>query len=306
MNFINLTKNYDSLSIIGTCKNAGKTTVLNLLLDQNDLGITSVGFDGETIDSVTKTPKPKIFIKKNTLVATANSLLSQCTTSKEILLNTGISTPMGEVIIFKSMDDGFVQLAGPSITSELITLKKIFFKLGAKKIIIDGALNRKSISSPNLVDAAILSTGASYNKNIEKVIEDTSLLLTLYDLPILSFEPKESLDLIDDLQNDKKFLYTSGALTDKMLKSISMKKNINSVVIGVEDPSKILANKETLSVFFARGGKIEVKNKVKIIAVTINPYSAYGWHFDKDVFKNRMKELTDLPIINALEKENEL
>lgn len=302
MNLLKLIENYNTLSIIGTCKNAGKTTVLNLLLNQPDLAITSIGLDGETIDCVTNTPKPRVFARKGTLVATASSLLNQCSTTKEILFNTGIPSPIGEIVLFRCIDDGFVQIAGPSIISDLAKLKNIFFDFGVKKIIIDGALARKSIASAKIADGAILSTGASYDKDMQKVIDDTASLLTLYNLPSLSFDPIESKDILLDLQNGIKNIYIEGALTDKKLNIITNQKNINSIVIGVEDASKILANKENLSLFFARGGKIEVKKKVKIIAVTINPYSAYGWSFDKDIFKTKMQKITDLPVINALEE----
>ena len=65
-----------SLSIIGMCKNAGKTTVLNkLIAELNEsrvrLGLTSIGRDGESTDLVTRTAKPGIYVYEGTLVATA-------------------------------------------------------------------------------------------------------------------------------------------------------------------------------------------------------------------------------------------
>ena len=305
MNIKDLAKKYTTLVIIGMCKNAGKTTALNLLLSQKNLAITSVGLDGETIDAVTGTQKPRIFVKKDTLVATTTSLLNNCTVSKEILMTTGISSPIGEIVIFKAIDDGFVEIAGPSITADLVKLKKIFFNLGAKRIIIDGALSRKSISSPKIADGAILATGASYNKDINKVVADTAHIIKLYNLPTISFPPIESCDLLKTIQEGNCKVFVSGALTETELKSICVKKAVSSITIGVEDASKILASKDTLSLFFARGGKIEVKNKVKIFAVTINPYSPYGWEFDKNILKVEMSKYIDLPIINAMEENNE-
>lgn len=45
-------------------------------------------------------------------------------------------TPMGEVIILRACSDGFIQLAGPSMTAQLARLKKRMFELGAAKVII--------------------------------------------------------------------------------------------------------------------------------------------------------------------------
>ena len=55
-----------SMSIVGMCKNAGKTTMLNWLLAHTGrrqiLGLTSIGRDGESTDVVTGTEKPSIFV----------------------------------------------------------------------------------------------------------------------------------------------------------------------------------------------------------------------------------------------------
>ena len=56
-----------TMSIVGMCKNAGKTTMLNWLLTaghlRGTLGLTSIGRDGESTDVVTGTEKPGIFVK---------------------------------------------------------------------------------------------------------------------------------------------------------------------------------------------------------------------------------------------------
>ena len=91
---------YESVSFIGMCKNAGKTTTFNQLiteLRQNGVSFaaTSVGRDGESTDLVTNTVKPGIFVYKGTVIATAAELLKYCDITKEILRTTGIHTPMG-------------------------------------------------------------------------------------------------------------------------------------------------------------------------------------------------------------------
>ena len=74
---LKLLKPYRSVSIIGMNKNVGKTTTLNYILKEArgkvSLGLTSIGRDGEEIDVVTSTEKPKIYIEKNAMVATARS-----------------------------------------------------------------------------------------------------------------------------------------------------------------------------------------------------------------------------------------
>ena len=56
------------VGIAGTAKNTGKTTALNALLRAAHehgtlVGVTSIGYDGESIDTVTGLPKPSIFLE---------------------------------------------------------------------------------------------------------------------------------------------------------------------------------------------------------------------------------------------------
>lgn len=122
-NLIQQLQSVRSMSIVGMCKNAGKTTMLNWLLAHSGrgrvLGLTSIGRDGESTDVVTGTEKPSIFVPAGTLIATAKDMLWLGDVTKEILVSTGIPTPLGEVIIMRARSDGYVQLAGPSITTQL-------------------------------------------------------------------------------------------------------------------------------------------------------------------------------------------
>ena len=153
-----------TMSIVGMCKNAGKTTMLNWLLEQGKLqgvlGLTSIGRDGESTDIVTGTEKPGIFVREGTLIATAKDMLRLGDITKEILMTTGIPTPLGEVVIVRARSAGHVQLAGPSITTQLKTVSKEFFDLGADIAIIDGALGRKSLGARAVAEGVILCTGA--------------------------------------------------------------------------------------------------------------------------------------------------
>lgn len=124
---------YRSLSIIGMCKNAGKTTVLNRILSEmqetgKTLGLTSIGRDGESVDVVTQTHKPGIYVREGTLIATAVEMLKYCDISREIVETTGFPTPLGEVVLVRARSDGNVQLAGPSITAQLAKLAGTFFR----------------------------------------------------------------------------------------------------------------------------------------------------------------------------------
>jgi len=300
-----LIKNFHTVAILGTTKNAGKTTALNTLLDEEGVALTSIGVDGETVDSVTGTKKPRVFVRAGTLVATATGTLSDCTVTKELVCATGIPTPLGEIVVFRCVDDGFVKLAGPSISTELVALKKIFCELGAKRILIDGALARKSVATDGIVDGIVLSTGATLDADMDTVVDETAFLLSLYALPRFSHRVKPIEDAVAAVRAGRRILYTEGAVTDGMLRALSALRQVKGIVLGVESVSKIVASRKELQTFFARGGRLRVRRPVRVLAVTVNPFSAYGWSFEPKEFLQRMRARTLVPVLNVMEKDDE-
>lgn len=47
---------------------------------------------------------------------------------------------------------------------------------------------------------------------------------------------------------------------------------------------------------FARGGA-----RTRVAAITVNPFSAYGFNFDKDELLSRMQARVNVPVLNVLE-----
>ena len=178
-----------AVALLGTCKNAGKTTAMNRLIRElAEAGgpvaaLTSIGRDGESRDLVTGTDKPPIYLYEGMLAATAAGLLPVCDASREILRTTGIHTSLGEVVIFRARSDGFVQLAGPGIVEQLAPLRAMLTELGTGIVLIDGALSRRSPAAGVKDGACILSTGASLDRDLETVVAETAYAARLLTLP---------------------------------------------------------------------------------------------------------------------------
>ena len=295
-----------SMSIVGMCKNAGKTTMLNWLLShtgrQQILGLTSIGRDGESTDVVTGTEKPSIFVPAGTLIATAKDMIRLGDVTKEILVTTGIPTPLGEVIILRARSDGYVQLAGPSITTQLREVSRIFFELGATQSIIDGALGRKSLGARNVADGIVLCTGASYHMNMDKVIEDTANFCRLMDLPKAETLPPEAAEGLENCLKEHGEAYFPGALTDTMVIPLLRSGLLRKSRLVVADPSKVLLKPDTLDKLAVREVALQTRDAARTLCVTVNPVSAYGWKFDKDVFIDRMRQSVKVPVINVKEE----
>ena len=106
MDIKDIKEKYDSVSIVGLAKNAGKTVTLNYVIEKSftegiKLGITTTGRDGEKNDLVTNTEKPTIYVTEGVLVATSSQALLISDAKTEILATTGIKSPMGEIIIVR-------------------------------------------------------------------------------------------------------------------------------------------------------------------------------------------------------------
>ena len=291
-----------SMSIVGMCKNAGKTTMLNWLLAHTGrrqiLGLTSIGRDGESTDVVTGTEKPSIFVP----AATAKDMLRLGDVTKEILITTGIPTPLGEVVVMRARSDGYVQLAGPSITAQLREVSRMFFELGATQSIIDGALGRKSLGARIVADGIVLCTCASYNMSIDKVIEDTANFCRLMDLPKADTLPPEATDGLEACLKEHGEAYIAGALTDTMVIPLLRSGLLRSSRLVVADPSKVLLKPDTLDKLAVRDVTLQTKDAARTLCVTVNPVSAYGWKFDKDEFIDRMRQSVKVPVINVKEE----
>ena len=305
-NLIQQLQSVHSMSIVGMCKNAGKTTMLNWLLAHSGrgrvLGLTSIGRDGESTDVVTGTEKPSIFVPAGTLIATAKDMLWLGDVTKEILVSTGIPTPLGEVIIMRARSDGYVQLAGPSITTQLKSVSQMFFDLGAEQSIIDGALGRKSLGARQVAEGIVLCTGASYHMRMEKVIADTVSIYRIMNLPKAQTVPAAPEGTLEQCLKEQGEALVTGALTDSMVLPLLRAGVLRKNRLVVADPSKVLLSPDTLDKMQLREVRLETAEAARTLCITVNPVSAYGWKFDKDEFRARLQEAVDVPVINVKEE----
>ena len=305
-NLIQQLQSVRSMSIVGMCKNAGKTTMLNWLLAHSGrgrvLGLPSIGRDGESTDVVTGTEKPSIFVPAGTLIATARDMLWLGDVTKEILVSTGIPTPLGEVIIMRARSDGYVQLAGPSITTQLKSVSQTFFDLGAEQSIIDGALGRKSLGARQVAEGIVLCTGASYHMRMEKVIADTVSIYRIMNLPKAQTVPAAPEGTLEQCLKEQGEALVTGALTDSMVLPLLRAGVLRKNRLVVADPSKVLLSPDTLDKMQLREVRLETAEAARTLCITVNPVSAYGWKFDKDEFRARLQEAVDVPVINVKEE----
>lgn len=307
---------YTTVCLAGMCKNAGKTTALNALIAGArvrgvSLALTSIGRDGEREDLVTGTHKPPIYVTGGSLFATARGLLAKCDVTGEILALTGIHTPLGEVAILRALSDGFVELAGPSMTDQIVSLTGSLQGFGAQKVLIDGALFRRSLCAPEAAEGVILATGGSYGPDMERTVSDTAFVAELLTLPESGPWPDMQGrrfargDLYDEysdaLEGQGEALYATGAFTDAMAAALLRRKTIPHTV-AVEDGTRLLLARESYEKLKARGVSFRVRRKNELIALTVNPFSACGTPYDPAAFQRRMESRVTVPVIDVWEE----
>ncbi len=330
-----LSEKYKTLSIVGMAKNAGKTTALNYLIEEADdegirLGITSTGRDGETQDLVTGTEKPRVFLYEDTIVSVPTQLYEMADAGLEIIRKSDYRTSIGDLLLCRVADSGYVQIAGPVATAHTKKMCEEMFDMGCELILIDGAIDRKSIASPETSDAIILSTGAVLSRNMKKVIEDTVHIVSLYSLPQLEegqardlitenmSEEKitlikngkaELLDLatglgssrfIDEaIDDDTQYVYIPGAFTNSVIADIQPEK-LKRVHFVLKDPTRIFISQMDWGRLRKRRFQVSVMQNIKVAAVTVNPVAPSGYSFDHQALRDAMQEaLPDIPVIDV-------
>jgi len=335
---------YKIISVVGMSKNAGKTVTLNYVIEKFDeigvvIGITSTGRDGEKLDLVTKTEKPTIFVLENTIIATAKETLLKSSAKLEILEITKSRTSLGEVVIARVRRSGYVEIAGAETNTQLKLIANKMIEYGAELVILDGAIDRKTAAAPEISEAAILATGAALNRDMNNVIDETLFQVELYSLKsikkdTLNFElgdvfKNKQFIIVDyggkserisiktalnsgriigaKIKEGTKYVVLSGSIVYKTFEDIiSVAENYREVIYIIQDATKIFLSSREWKMLKRKGIDIRVVNGINLLAVTLNPYSPYGYNFDANDFLFALKEkMPTVLAIDVVEGERE-
>ncbi len=320
-------------------KNSGKTVALNHLIHEAidediKLGIVSTGRDGESLDLVTETEKPKIFAEEGTIIATTTELLSLGDATVEIMNITEYRTPLGEILIGRVKDSGYIQISGPQTTTEIKEVASLMLKLGAEMVIIDGAIDRRSSAAPSITDATILSTGAVLSRDMNKVIEETIHIVNLFNLPqIEDSKEREILKEVlnkgdiaiidkdskthpigiktalncghiigDHIEDNSKYILIPGSLVKNTIEDIIRSTNkYKKVDIVVADGTKIFIPPKDWLRFMRYGVRVKVVNPINLVAITLNPYAPQGYYFEARELLDKTKYyIKDIPVVDLV------
>ena len=336
-----VTKKYQTMSIIGMSKNSGKTVTLNHILSMADeeeipVGITSIGRDGERMDIVTETEKPTIYLTRGNFVATTTELLKLSDAVVEILEMTSYETPLGSVLLGRVKYDGYIQISGPQTLAESKVVLDKMLDYGARLSILDGAIDRKTSAAPEITQCAVLAAGASVHRSMTEVVKKTAYVASLFSLPVIDIHREEIADLFQrdsyaiisqdgsvkeiplqtslnagkriaaEFKKDSKIVVLSGALTGKtLLDLVQSTGQLQEMIFVVKDATKIFVEERDLKRCQRKGLNLAIFHKSDLVLVTVNPYATQGYRFDPFLFKESMQTaLKGIPVEDVMMGES--
>lgn len=176
-----------TIGIVGTAKNTGKTTALIALAGaleaaRKKVALTSIGYDGEAVDSLTLLPKPRIDLPAGALVATAERCLENARLKADLTERTGISTALGEVLILRVTAPGRMVVAGPNQREGLAQVISMLEEAGSDIVLVDGAMAR--IAPMAAADGIIFTTGAARSTDLGALAREMQAIHALLSLPV--------------------------------------------------------------------------------------------------------------------------
>ncbi|MBE3588654.1 MAG: hypothetical protein IMW93_08905 [Thermoanaerobacteraceae bacterium] len=298
-----------TVGIVGTAKNTGKTTTTIALLNHfydlgTPVGLTSIGYDGETVDNVTGLPKPRLFVRPGLLAATAEKCLAAGSAGVRVLDRLDISTPLGRITCGRVEREGLLVVAGPNQTRYVRTIIDYFYRHGVQLVILDGALNR--IVPMAEADGMILATGAAFNQDIFQVAMHARHVSVICNRPrviplpegvpadgraviwspggdVLAFAGgslfrEEQLQPLQEAARQAVGFYCPGVIAPNCLKQLLEMPFPPRTTFIFADPVKLIVGGDPaaavhfIETVLDRGGAVGYRRPLPLVAVTINPF----------------------------------
>jgi hypothetical protein len=160
-----------SVIVVGTAKNAGKTTTFNALRAVAQrrgvtIAVTSIGRDGEPSDALDSEPKPRVRLAPGTLVALPAGLVPR--SPALAILEGGGASALGTMVFARVVLPATCEIGGPPTARAMRATIDRLRALGDGPVFVDGAIDRVAALAGG-GDAVIVATGAASGATIARV-----------------------------------------------------------------------------------------------------------------------------------------
>jgi hypothetical protein len=328
------------VSVVGLAKNSGKTTTLNRIIKDMAfrpilLGLTSTGRDGEAVDSLLHIKKPRIEIGIGVVFTGVMGDLVWDIGREgavEMIRTTDLTTAMGNIIVARAKRSAQVVLMGPATVSEMGRLVESLISIdGCTMVLVDGSMDRIAAAGSSVADGVVLAAGAVMGPDIKGVVEKTAHAVELLEIERAAVSsPEASVSdrivavsvegvrwetrggtLVSDgewalkrLKKGAEYLFTSGAVTDEALEVLIQGGRFPELI--VPDATRFLISRRQKERWKDGGGRLSVVNRLRLIAVTVNPENPEGKGFDgREFFQAMQERLPEVAVFDVMEHRND-
>jgi hypothetical protein len=267
-------------------------------------------------------PKPPVVVWPGSLVATAHATLQRAKARNKIIASTGINSPMGAIVLVQVMEYGEMEIAGASRSTDQRAVIALLKQCGADLVLLDGALGRSHHASPAIAEGVILSTGAAIGGGIGDVIRKTRdrlAILGLEEAPqatralcselfnaggvglwardgtLLFAEPIATLNagatLLQFSDADIGTLAVTGAVGRSLWRAVqTLADKHPGLNLVVHDGTKLFVDQLELAALQNAGNKVLAQHAIRLVGITLNPFSPFGGSFNAQDFLTTARE----------------
>jgi len=315
------------VALVGLAKNTGKTETLAAILAAHaqegvTVGVTSIGRDGEERDVIDpRIAKPRVRLRRGSLVASTGALLRASGLTHERLVKTGVRTPLGEVVIARLQQEGAVEVAGPSAAADVRAVSEAMAGLGARQILIDGAIDRRAASAPAVAEGLVMATGAVLGEQLEAVVAATAEAVDLArlapfadggDPPVpvprsvaLGAAAQEIAGLLRAHPKVHAFAL-EGALSERFLEGVleaRQERAGRELVLVARDPTKVFLSRRGPRWYERQGLSLRVREPIELLAITVNPVAPQSHSFQPGQLREAIAAAVgeEIPVVDVRE-----
>ncbi len=278
------------------------------------------GGGGEKKDVVFSNEKPQIFINSGTIIATTTASLKRSDFTYEVLEVTNMKTSLGYITIVRALSAGYVEIAGPTSSSQLEVLANLIAKYDVNTLYIDGALSRKYFASLSFVDEVKLVIGAAFNRVMSKTLDEALLWKKIFSLKTIEYSVDSCYNLV---VNDQKyyfefldvdtfsslvseettFIYLDCIVDSKLFNQILYFNRNRQITVVLKNANKLFINLNDFLRLSNSNLDLYVVDQLNINEVFVNP-KGYGYDYDNDIFKSALEDIFDVNVINVGDKND--
>jgi hypothetical protein len=253
-----------SAIVVGTAKNAGKTTTFNALRAVAQrrgvaIAVTSIGRDGEPSDALDAEPKPRVRLVPGTLVALPAGLVPR--SPALAILDAGAESALGTTVFARVMLPTTCEIAGPPTARAMRATIDRLRALGDGPVLVDGAIDRIAVLAGG-DDAIVLATGAASGATIARVAAIAADAVARLTLPGR-----------DPARERERVVIVTGALDARDAEELL--DGARGATVVVEDPTRI-AVRGALFEKLRAAVDLRCERPLRVVACTTSPVGRDG------------------------------